>query len=247
MLFFDHLYCLDRNHRFLKQLELAGFTPQPSSVHHPGAAHCRFIRVAKKMRGRNYHYLEFVSTPNQRRSQRPGLSFRAGGELEKLFQKMRRQKKYGPHFFHRNYQWQRGRARAPGWNYLRFRRLGFRGIYPWITEYEPNPAMPPQFAPKHKIETQVLVGLVLSLNPKGEEFFTWLLGKPRAGYWKLACGTKLFWRPGRANRVEAVALQVADFRAAVRKAKGMAQPCSFRGKPALRLKNPAGSWDVLLV
>jgi hypothetical protein len=247
MLHFDHTYTADPRHKFLKRLEKLGFVLDEKEVEHPGRQFCRFILFASAKNPRKYTYLEFVNAkPGGDPVTKPGISFGYSNGLERFYRSLQKRGRYRAKFVHKNYDWKKDDVtRLPGWNFVTFEGLGLRGLFPWLTEYEPSPSRPKRKpVPKHPNGVFRHRGFVLELNPAGEKFLSYLLGRKLTPVTKLRCGTELYVTRARRTRVRAV---VMECRSLPRFAEryGVATE-TFRGQPAARIVNPAGMWDLLI-
>lgn len=234
---FDHCFTVDQNHKFHKKLKGLGFTLREGGAEHPGLRFCRFIMFEPKEGQRQY--LEFIHTGGGRKPvMNPGLSFRANGRVEKWYKSNRR--KFNAGFEHRNYDWKNTKGRrAPGWNFVFFKRLGFRKLIFWLTEYEKRPYKVPR-AKKHSNGAQRIVGLEFEVNPVADRFFKKLLGSKL----KLGHGSLRF-TPSKRVRFSAVVISFKNLPQFMRKYKITETQC--RGKPAGLIKNPNGMWDIICV
>ena len=241
---FDHCYTPDDNHRFLARLRRAGFTLAAKAVEHPGGTRCRFLPFAAPRRAAR-QYLEFVSKPV--RFSKPGLSFGCPGGAKKLFKTMRSNRFLRPAFEHRDYDWKTSgqRERQPGWNFIRLRRK-FSAAEIWLTEYERAAGKAaPWKPPLHANGCLGIVALHFEVNASGRRYFEALLGKVK-GRITLDCGTDLVLERAQRNRFRSVILKSSNFEAFCRRARPE-EIIVYDDRPAARFKNPAGSWDLLVV
>lgn len=161
---------------------------------------------------------------------------------------MERDGKFRSKFLHKNYDWKKDNVtRLPGWNFVTFSSLGLPSLYTWLTEYEPSPKRKKSRAPRHPNGASRIQGFVLELNPKGERFLSYLVGKKLGASTKLAGGVTLYISRGKRTRLTAVVVKCASVSRFVKKYGSDAEG-EFLGKPCARLKNPdSRMWDLLLV
>jgi hypothetical protein len=193
-LYFDHTFTTDHNHKFWKKLEKYGFNLESNLVKHPDA-NCRFIKF------NNFKYLEFVSTKDLTKFESAGFSFGYSGKL-KAFNVSLIKKGIKTKFTHRNYDWAtNSKDYLPGWNFVTFQKLGFKTIYPWITEYELRPGMKerPKHISKHPNGVNHIVGHEFQINDKGRQFFESLLGKKIKDKFVFKDGITLYFTKGPKN------------------------------------------------
>jgi hypothetical protein len=249
LLYFDHLYTNDPGHKFWNHMEKLGFVMDTRETEHPGKKFCRFVRFEG---GHNPHkstFLEFIySKSGGVPTIKPGLSFGYSRNLEGFYKKIRKDGKYKVKFGHKNYDWKVDRvSRLPGWNFMRFSSLGFSALYPWFTEFEPRPGgFRPYKKLRHKNGAQRIHGFVLELNSKGEDFFSYLLGKKLSEKTRMRDGTMLYITRGKRTTIRSVILECKSVSRFVKK-YGCDEEGEFFGKPAAKIKNPAGMWDILLI
>lgn len=249
MIFFDHTYTGDPGFRFLKRLGALGFKLEPDEVEHPGRNFCRFLRLRDPGNARSYSYLEFVYAKDKKQPVKsPGLCFGHTKGLDLFQKKLERDGRYRSKFIHKNYDWKKDNVtRLPGWNFITFSALGLPSLYTWLTEYEPSPKRKKPLAPKHPNGAQRIHGFVLELNPKGEKFLSYLVGKKLGVRTKISGGVTLYITRGKRTRLSAVVVQCASVSRFVKK-YGCDEEGEFLGKPSARIKNPdSRMWDLLLV
>jgi hypothetical protein len=250
-IYFDHVNCEDKNHKFINTLENKGFTLSADEVEHPGKRHCRFIMFVDKNNSK-FNYLEFINVGNGGVShRRVGLSFGYRVELKKLYQSV--SKKISSNFIHKNYQWKvNSKDSLPGWNFLTFKNTGMRNIYTWFTEYEPDPARLKKQklkTTKHPNSVYEVHGIEMSLSKKGKESFGTILGRKLASVNTMKDGTTLYVKEGNTNRCERVILRCKDFK----KAQKLIRPdeeIEFMGEPALLIRNNSNGqhgWDLVVI
>lgn len=243
---FDHCYTTDRDHKFLKRLSKAGFDLHPSIVEHPGRHVCRFILFAPP-RAKARKYLEFISKP-VRQSDKPGLSFSCAGRLEERFHAIRRDHFLRPTFEHRNYNWKTTgkKVRDLGWNFIHFgRKISAAEI--WLTEYERSAKKPRSKSPsRHKNGALGIIGLIFGATTSGRRYFEKILRRRIDGTLLLPCGTELILEPAASTKFRGVLIKASNFR----RFCDLAKPdeiSSRGGRMTAVIKNPAGSWDILVV
>jgi hypothetical protein len=252
MIFFDHTYGRDLNHRFLKKLQKFGFSLMPDVVEHPGKLFCRFIMFSSAT-PKTFSYLEFVHIGRGGESRSvPGLSFGYSRNLEGYYKKLKRGKSpYGFEFRHRNYAWKKdSRSRLPGWNFLDFKHLGFRGFYPWITEYEPHPGKKRHNKPRktHANGVTKIVAFEMELDKKGERFLSFVTGKKiRQQKIQLKDGTTFYYFSGRRNRIKTVVLKCKNLGKIEKKYKFDAE-IKVGSQRALLIRNPDPKmWNLAVI
>ncbi|OUR99504.1 hypothetical protein A9Q84_00355 [Halobacteriovorax marinus] len=253
-IYFDHVNCQDDRHKFFNSLGKRGFTLSPNKTEHPGKRHCRFIMFE----GDNLFkvsYLEFIRVGAGGKSyDRAGISFGYKKKLVKFYKSI--SKKLTSHFTHKNYSWKENSIdKLPGWNFLNFKNIGMRSIYPWFTEYEPfdskvgiktrkRPSIP-----THPNTVYSVHGFELTLTAKGHKSFEMILGKKLRTVNKLADGTNLYINSGRVNRCTRVILNCRNIHKA-RKLVQAEEEFIFKGSEALLLRSPASSlkaWDIVII
>jgi hypothetical protein len=244
---YDHAYTPDQAHRFLKQLKKMGFKPSENTVEHHGKHFCHFILFRDSMKVVPV-YLEFIHVGRGgKKVGHSGLSLRAVGSLEKASKEIFRSGLKGK-LVHKNYDWKAGgRDRRPGWNFLNFKNVGFRKLYPWITEYEVNPnyrgrRMPTQ---RHPNGVRRLLALEIEIDAKGARFFERLLGRKVDQPLRLPGGQKIYFTRGKQTRLRAIVLE-ADSTRRFKQFK-LQMNSEWRGRRACSIENPSGHWNLLLV
>lgn len=243
-IYFDHTFTGDQNHSFLKKLKKMGFKVNDFMVKHPNAD-CRFLYFGKGS------YLEFIHTPDENKIlKRPGFSFGAKKNLEALFKKY---KKSGLNcsFTHRNYNWHVNKKDyLPGWNFLEFKKIGFKTFYPWFTEYEPNPNSKRKFTQiKHPNCVTGIWGHEFVVNQSGRDFFRRVLGTKIQDKIILNCGTSFYFKEGRTNFHSKVILKTSNFKKTNSYIK-RADLINFEGRDGILIENPSPNmlmWDLLII
>ncbi len=243
-IFFDHAYSGDQNHSFYKQLHKMGFTISEFMVKHPNSD-CCFLYFGKGS------YLEFVHNPDKNKIlKKPGLSFAVRNNLEALLEKYKR---IGLKcvFSHRNYNWrENNKDHLPGWNFLEFKKLGFRTFFPWFTEYEPNPNSKRKFIPvKHPNSVTGIWGHEFVINERGRDFFQGILGTKIKKKVTLDCGTVFYFKEGKNNHHSKVILKTKNIKKTSSFMKG-ADTISFDGRDGILIRNPSKEqwmWDILII
>lgn len=244
---FDHSYTKDPGHKFFDLLGRCGFALSENKIEHPGKHFCRFILFRPGRAGRAY--LEFVHVGKGGwRLDRPGVSLRYEGPLKEYFSAIKRQKGVKAKYGHKNYKWKEdSKSKLPGWNFVTFQRPKFKNLFPWFTEYEPNPYKKRTTPPLHPNTARYICGMELVVRaadrPKLEKIF----GKKFAGTEISLGGIKLFVEAGKSTRVSALVVRFKSLKTFLRHAKQGAGTV-WRGRNAVRIKNPAmGMWDILAV
>jgi len=243
-LYFDHTFTTDQNHKFMKKLERYGFTLEPNTTEHPGAK-CRFIRFNDRK------YLEFASVADLSKFESAGMSFGYAGKL-KTFNQTLIKRRIVTKFEHRNYDWAtNSKDYLPGWNFVTFEKVGFKTMYPWITEYELRPGMKerPLHVANHANGVNHIVGHEIMVNKKGREFFQALLGKKLKDKFEFKDGITFYFHDGPKNLHKSVILKANSFNQAAKYFK-QRQLVQFRGQQAIYIENPSKNermWDLIIV
>jgi len=217
-IFIDHMYTDDKNHKYLKKLEKAGFILDKKEVEHPGRAFCRFIKLE------NRQYLEFVNVKKGGNPHvSPGFSLGYKNNLKNYYKSISKKVDFRVGFFHKNYDWKNDdKSNLPGWNFVTFSKLGFRTFFPWMTEYEPRPneknSNKDFKLPKHPNTVYGLYGVEFKVNEAAKKFFSKVLFIKAEGSLSLAKGSKIiFSETGRPSRFERVILKCRNFKKAKEK------------------------------
>lgn len=247
MLEFDHCYTSDSDHRFLARLATAGFSVAPGVVEHPGHHVCRFIRFAP-LGSRTRQYLEFVSKPKSQ-GDKPGLSFGCEGPLDAHYRDIQSDRFLRPTFEHRNYDWKSSgsKQRSLGWNFVNFhRRIAAAEI--WLTEYERPDGKKPKWKirPKHANGALGIIGIIFDVDAAGHRYFEKVFGCKLGKTNRLPHGVRLDLIPASRTRFSGVVIKAADFRGFCSRATPDAVVTRSGRKTAV-IKNPVGSWDILVV
>lgn len=246
---FDHCYTPDKGHRFFRALGRMGFRLDPRKIEAPGRQQCRFIMLPARDR-KDIVYLELIDAP-KRLSRRPGVSFSVARNLQRHYGALR-SRELRPRFYHRNYEWKtRGESqRLPGWNYLVFgRQAPWSRV--WFTEYEPTPAhLRPADArrripPPQPNGVTAVAALEFDVSPAGRRYLQAALNRTLGPRTRLACGTDLVLRPARRTRFRRVVLEARSLIAFRGLAKRAVRD-EHAGRPALRIPNPSGFWDIVV-
>lgn len=243
MLFLDHTFTNDDNHRFLKKLEKSGFKLSTEEVEHPGKAFCRFIKLNGNT-PRGLQYLEFIHIgKGGEKCSKPGISFGYRKGLKDYYNKLK--KKFAVNYEHKNYAWKEDSTSVlPGWNFVTFKKLKFRGFFPWITEYEKR-----KLKAKNKVihpnGVHNIASFHFEVNDAGLDFFEKLLGKKIIDCAQLSCGTEFYFTKGRGNKLKLVHLECKSIKKFKEKFL-YDQEVSFIGKEAVLIKNPNKMWDVVI-
>ena len=250
-IFFDHSYTKDNGHKFLKKLGKMGFTLFDRMTEHPGKHFCKFIHFPENAWG-SYKYLEFVSVGRGGSEvHKPGFSFNYQNNLKMYFNKINQ--KVQSEFIHKNYSWkENSKDYHPGWNFVSFKNTPIRNIYFWFTEYEPRNTpkkRKKKVSFKHPNSVESIYGFEMTLTNKGKEFLETILQKKLRPKTKLADGTYLFIKIGRANRLDNIVLQCKSLKTANKFIKSR-EIFSFDGKDAIAIKNPvkkSNLWSLIIV
>lgn len=241
---FDHMYTADSGHRFWKRLRRLGFTTSEREMEHPGKLFCRFVMFRNNMTELPV-YLEFVDARDRKKPVRhPGISFRSLGQL-KRHSKMLRSKGLRPKFVHKNYEWKKdNKSRLPGWNFVTFSQLGFRTLFPWITEYEKATGRKKVAVVRHSNGVKSVLGIEIEVHPPGRRFFEKLLGRKIDRPVVLPGGQLIFFTPGKATRLRAVVLRATSLDKLPK--HSVDQECTWHGRRAAVIHNPSGMWDIFI-
>lgn len=242
---FDHAYTDDPGHAFWTRMKRLGFTPRESEVEHPGGQFCRFVAFPDP-KGSRPVYLEFIDARDPKHPvNRPGLSFRFERDLEKASRGLSA-RGLEVEFLHKNYDWkQDSRSRLPGWNFVSFKRLGFRSLFPWITEYEPSPKRKVFRAAAHPNGVRHLLALEFEINEAGRAFFAKLFGRKIGSSLKVAGGRTFYFREGRTTRLTAIVLEARSLKRVL--TYPVDETTTWRDRPAAVVHNPAGQWNLVIV
>jgi hypothetical protein len=216
-------------------------------VEHPGKLFCRFIGFASS-NPREVSYLEFISLgAGGDTLPQPGISLGQTADLESFYKKLLKTWGSPLEFKHKNYDWKRdNESRLPGWNFLSFKNLGFRGFYPWMTEYERRTKKRRAPPKTHPNGVTRIHGAVFRVNKTGRKFFEKLIGQDAGNQIKLVGDTTLYLKSGRWNGFDQVILECKSLER-FSKRYGVGKKTVFQGRPAILLKNPAKMWDILLI
>lgn len=246
MIFFDHTYTNDQNHRFWKKLKKYGFNLLDQEVEHPGKAFCTFISFNGDT-NRGYHYLEFVNVKKGGvKCSYPGLAFGYKKGLRVLLKKIKN--KFDVKFEHKNYNWKEdNKSDLPGWNFLTFKKLKFRGITTWFNEFEKHSEDQKNKIVKvtHPNGVQKFSSLHFELNDEGLKFYEELFGKKIKNGTRLACGTMFYYTKAKSNKMTVIHLECKS----LKKLKGNFPydgALNFLGKEAVRIRNPNLMWDIVI-
>ncbi len=244
MLYFDHCFTRDPNYKMMRRLERLGFTLEASTVEHPGKMFSRFIMLASADSPRKKHYLEFIHIKQGGDPMPwPGISFGYSKNLESFHSRLQKRMK-NTSFFHKNYDWKTDeQSRLPGWNFVDFKKLGFTGLFPFMTEYEPKKKKTNRLpAPKHPNGVRQVHALIFDVNPAAKKFFTSLLDKQR----KLECGTLLILNDAKRTRFRQVVLRCKNLKRFMTDYPA-GELTEWNGQPAARIENPAKMWDLIII
>lgn len=242
MIFFDHTYTYDNHFQFLKKLEKCGFKLSKEEVEHPGKVFCRFIRLSGNT-PRGLQYLEFVHIgKGGEKCAVPGVSFGYRKGLKNYYNKLK--KKFEVTYAHKNFDWKKdNKSILPGWNFVNFKKLKFRGFFPWITEYERIVHNKKKII--HPNGVHRLASLHFEVNDKGLDFFEKLLGKKINDCVMLSCETEFYFTKRRSNKLKVIHLECKSLNKLKNKFP-YDQEVVFLGKDAVLIKNPNKMWDIII-
>ncbi|MFX3675818.1 MAG: hypothetical protein ACN6I6_02175 [bacterium] len=236
---FDHSYTKDQSHKLLKKLMKLGFSKIKFDVEHPGKHFCSFIEFNNPIGSRTY--LEFIHTGRGGSMiSSPGISFGYEKNLEGYFKRLKKNCSFEPQYSHKNYNWKENSEDIlPGWNFITFKKLGFRTIEPWFTEYE-SPRKKRKHQISHSNNTNQLSGGELVLNPKGADFIEAVLKVKIKDKFSLADGTIWKVKKGAVNRMERINLRASSLKAFPKKL--------HIDTGIVLIKNPSGEkfWDICI-
>lgn len=244
MIFLDHSYTNDNNHKFLKKLEKHGFKLSESEVEHPGKQFCRFIAFSGNPL-RSYQYLEFVNVKKGgQECKKPGVSFGSTKGLKKYYNKIKT--KIKAEFEHKNYEWKiDNESILPGWNFVTFDKSMPEGIYPWFTEYEKSAKRKKRRKVIHPNGVQKISSFHFDLTDSGIKFFEVILGIKIKKSIRLSCGTEFYFNKAKTNKLKTIHLECKS----LKKLKNnfpYDEEMEFLGKDAVRIKNPNSMWDIVI-
>lgn len=242
-IYFDHTYTGDQGHQLWKKLGRLGFTLDKLEVKHPNDS-CRFILFEKPS------YLEFIHSSGQKYAKKcPGFSFGVRSDLKSFFNKLKK-KKIDCTFMHRNYDWAKNdKDYLPGWNFVDFKNFGIRTFFPWITEYEQDPAVKVRKRwAKHPNAVSHIIGHEFVINERGEKFFSNLLGTKIQDKVILSCGTILYFSRGQTNFHSKVILGSKNLKK-TKTFMAKLKVIDFCGKDGILIPNPSSNkrmWDIII-
>lgn len=196
-------------------------------------------------------YLDFI--PPGMVPYTPGISLALAEESQKSIQDFQSEfEDWGPYLLHENYEGGQEKYQ-PGWNYLNFTRSVIPDTYVWITECEkPFPATLPKTT--HPNNVTGISGLVFDLEEGDLAGLSTLTGEPfREGKLDLG-GVKIYTResaplseglPEKEFPLSAVILEAKtlDF---FNQTETSLAGCKVLGQPAVRIKTPPQSWDLII-
>ena len=213
-------------------------------VEHPGKAFCTFISFNGKT-NRGYHYLEFVNVKKGGiKCAYPGLAFGYTKGLRILLKKI--QNKFQVSFVHKNYNWKEdNKSILPGWNFLTFKKLKFRGITTWFNEFEKKLNEQKVVKVTHPNGVEKVSSLHFELNKEGLKFYEKLLGKKINNGTRLACGTMFYYTKAKSNKMITVHLECKNLKKLKRDFPYDGE-LEFLGKEAVRIRNPNNMWDIII-
>lgn len=242
---FDHIYTMDHNHKFMKKLEMAGFTLAKHMVEHPGKHMCRFIMISEKPARQ---YMEFVHVGKGGVNYgNPGLSLGTETSLEKFNQVLKR-KGLKTSFSHKNYDWKKdSESRLPGWNFITFPNHK-TNVFTWLTEYEFSAKRKKNQkpVPKHKNMVKSFVGISAELIAADIKLFQKMFGSPKHNVFELKRGFEIQFAKAKKSKILDVIFEVPDLKKYITKFKWDELTISD-GAPAVRIKNDTKNmWSVVI-
>jgi hypothetical protein len=244
MIYFDHCYTPDQNHRFLKRLESLGFIFNPETVEHPGKAFCRFLMFpCAEISGRKAQYLEFVHCEGKG-YRTPGLLLGYSGSLKRFA------KKLAPvldvDFFHKNYDWKENSKDAlPGWNFLTFKNLGFRTLNAYFIQYEKGPKRHKRPAPKHPNGVESLYAVEFEIEKRGRSYFKKIFGSRWNEKIKVR-NSFFFFKKGKRTDIRRVILKSKNIDKFIA-SYDIDREIVWNGRRAALISNPSGKWDIVII
>lgn len=246
MIFLDHSYTNDKNHKFLKKLEKHGFKLSENEVEHPGKQFCRFIAFTGNPL-RTYQYLEFVKVKNGGYDcKMPGISFGHTKGLKNYYNKIKN--KIAAGFEHKNYEWKEDSVSyLPGWNFVTFDKSIPKGIFSWFTEYEKSNSVKRKKRNKvtHPNGVQKIASFHLDVNKAGIKFFENILGKKIKDSIRLSCGTEFYFNKAKTNKLKTIHLECKNFKK-LKNNFPFDEEIKFLGKDGVLITNPNLMWDIVI-
>ena len=242
---FDHIYTMDKGHKFMKKLEKAGFTLAKMVVEHPGKHICRFIYI-KKLGLTGKQYMEFVHVGKGGIDYgNPGLSLASDLPLLNFDKKLKSQG-IKTDFSHKNYEWKKDSvSKLPGWNFVSFPKHKSK-IFTWITEYEYS-AKRHKKRPflKNKNGINEVVGITTTLSSADIKLFSKLFGKPKNGMF-LVKGFEVHFIKAKESTILDLIFEVKDLKKYINKFE-WDELTTSHGRPAVRIKNNTKNmWNVVI-
>jgi len=252
-----NVYCHGYQGGDLEPLQLFGFCYRPQVSSYAGAQTLRFIDFSscpclECIEVTDHQaYLDFI--PPGMVPYSPGISLGLAEESQKSIQDFQEEfEDWGPYLLHENYEGSQEEYQ-PGWNYLNFTRSVIPDTFIWITECEkPYPATHPKT--NHPNKVTGVTGLVFDLEEGDLVGLSNLTGEPfREGKLDLG-GVQIYSReaaplddslPEKEFPLSAVILK-AETLNFFNQLENQLTQCRFLGQPALRIKTPPGSWDLII-
>ncbi len=241
----------------LDLLQSIGFVYRPQVSAYAGAQTLRFIDFSscpclEFIEVTDHQaYLDFV--PPGMVPYTPGISLGLVEESQKRVQDFQAEfEEWEPYLLHENYEGGQEEYQ-PGWNYLNFTRSVIPDTFVWITECEkPFPATHPKT--NHPNEVTGITGLVFDLEEGDLAGLSALTGEPfQEGRLDLG-GVKIYSReapplgdrlPEKEFPLSAVILKAKTLNFFNHLENPLTQ-CRVLGQPALRIKTPPDSWDLIV-
>lgn len=253
----QNIYSHGYQGRDLDLLQQTGFCCRPQVSTYAGAQTLRFIDFSSCPSLEcievtdHQAYLDFI--PPGMVPYSPGISLALAEESQKSIQDFQVEfEDWEPYLLHENYEGNQEEYQ-PGWNYLNFTRSVIPDTFVWITECEkPFPATHPKT--NHPNQVTGITGLVFDLEEGDLAGLSALTGQSfREG--KLDLGEVKIYSREAAPLSESLPEKEFPLSALILEAKTldffnqMENPltgCKVLGQPALRIKTPPQSWDLII-
>ena len=245
MIFFDHCYTPDQNHRFLKRLESLGFTLNPDTVEHPGKSFCRFIMFrCPEISGRKFQYLEFIHIGAKKPRSYSGLLLGYAGSLKKFAEKLT--SRIDVEFTHKNYNWkENSKDYLPGWNFLSFKNIGIRTMHTYFVQYEKGAKRHKRPVQKHSNGVESIYAVEFEVDKRGRSFFQKIFGS-RWGE-KIKAQNVLFsFTVGKRNDIRRVILKSKNIDKFIA-SYDIDEEIVWNGRRGALIKNPSNKWDIVVI